>query len=271
MEKLTVRNFLNIKEADIEIKKFNVIIGYEKNILSELIYFFRVALGRAQLHSNPKKAITKLFNLHFPRHLWKDQKFTINYKIKDIEIRLHHNSKFQTTINESFKNKLESSQDIKTEGIVFIPTGKSVFASSLLTAKNKLFIIEDPEKHLIPKIQKEFISSISKVCNTFNNLALIATNSPYILSAINILLLANNVINKSNKDEIRNKIEELIDKDTALKFENITAYEVGEDGITRSFLNYENKLLGENIIDKATEELENLFDKIIEIELCKNL
>lgn len=270
MEKLTVKNFLSIKEADLELKKINIIIGYEKDILSKLIYFFKASLKEAQLHdNNPKKAIDRLFNLCFPRDLWKDRKFTINYKIKDIEICIERNNKFQITINESFKNKLESSQEIETEEMVFIPTGESVFASSLLTVKNKLLIIENPEKYLFPKTQKEFMFSVSKACNALNNSALISTNSPYILSSVNILLLANDVINKNNNETKNKMIEELIGKNAALKFEDISAYEVGKNGRTRSFLNHENKLLGGNIIDEAAEELEDLFDKIIEIDLCK--
>jgi len=275
MEKLVVKNFLNIKEADIEIKKFNVIIGHERNTLSRLVYFFRKALERANdttLHNNPEKAITKLFALHFPRYTWKGQNFIINYKIEDIEIQLHYDKKIQATINESFKNKLENSQNIKDKNVVYIPPEKSSYllspTLSLRTTGSRLLIAEDPDRYLFPKIQKEFIFTISQVCNTLNNSVLITTNSPYVLTAVNILLLANDVISKNKKDEIKNEIEELIGKNAFLKFEDIAAYEI-ENGKSRSFLNYENRLLGHNIIDKATEELEDIFDRIIEVDLYK--
>jgi hypothetical protein len=276
MERLIVKNFLNIKEADIEIKKFNIIIGHERNTLSRLVYFFRKALERANdttLHNNPEKAITKLFTLDFPRYTWKGQNFYINYKVEDIEIQIHHDKKIQATINESFKDKLKNSQNIEDKKAVYIPAEKSSYllspTSSLKTAGNRLLIAEDPDRYLFPKTQKEFIFTISQICNTVDSSALITTNSPYVLTAVNILLLANDVISKNKKDEIKNEIEELIGKNASLKFDDVAAYEI-ENGVSSSFLNYENKLLGHNIIDKATEELEDIFDRIIEIDLCKN-
>jgi Tfp pilus assembly ATPase PilU len=95
-----------------------------------------------------------------------------------------------------------------------------------------------------------------------NNSVVITTNSPYILSAFNILLLANNIMNEKNKE----KIEKNIGRNTAISFNDIAAYEV-VDGVIKPFLNHENKLLDTNIIDKAAEELEDLFDKLNEIGL----
>ncbi len=127
---------------------------------------------------------------------------------------------------------------------------------------NDLFTIEEPEAHLFPETQRDVIFFISKVCNTFNKSVIITTHSPYILSAFNILLLANDIVNEKNKE----KIEKIIGKNAAIKFEDIEAYTI-EDGILKSFLNHETKLLDTNIIDKATEAFEDLFDKLNEISI----
>lgn len=127
---------------------------------------------------------------------------------------------------------------------------------------NDLFTIEEPEAHLFPETQRDVIFFISKVCNTFNKSVIITTHSPYILSAFNILLLANDIMNEKNKE----KIEKIIGKNAAIKFEDIEAYTI-EDGILKSFLNHETKLLDTNIIDKATEAFEDLFDKLNEISI----
>jgi predicted ATPase len=127
---------------------------------------------------------------------------------------------------------------------------------------NDLFTIEEPEAHLFPETQRDVIFFISKVCNTFNKSVIITTHSPYILSAFNILLLANDIMNEKNKE----KIKKIIGKNAAIKFEDITAYTI-EDGILKSFLNQETKLLDTNIIDKTTEAFEYLFDKLNEIGL----
>jgi hypothetical protein len=205
--------------------------------------------------SNPS-AITKLFKSYFPEY---EYKLDVNYKTEDAEITVW-------SYDDEIQVELNKSKDIR--GTVYIPakrTSPLIFPSMLMETKNKFMIIEDIDLHLFPKRHKEIVFYISKIRNMLNNLVVITTNSPYVLSSINSLLLAGDAMNESNRDEI----EMLIGKDTALKFENISAYEIEGDTV-RSFLNHENRLLGYNIIDKATEELEMLFDKIIEIDLYKN-
>jgi len=415
MERLKVKNFLAIKEADFEVKKFNVIIGKQatgKSTLTRLIHFFRESLkecldSMALLgilnygNSNFKKIFIDNLYSYFPGYLWENQKFNINYKIEDVEVKISNsNGKIRITVNKNFKELLsiikrfdkkrmvkknfflfsrseliqwylnsknelnDSFYKIYVEENFYIPSGRSFFPTLrantytlnyipelkklnldptlrqfgmlyekgiylfdkvvskykaeysdflkdlnnicggnlishsdnvfielengvkikiedvssgyqevipalivLLTHSfkkeiNDLFIIEEPEAHLFPETQKDVIFFISKVCNTFNKSVIITTHSPYILSAFNILLLANNIMNEKNKE----KIEKNIGRNTAIKFENIAAYTI-EDGILKSFLNHENKLLDTNIIDKAAEAFEDLFDKLNEIGL----
>jgi AAA15 family ATPase/GTPase len=415
MERLKVKDFLAIKEADFNVKKFNVIIGKQatgKSTLTRLIHFLRESLkgcldSAALLgvlnygNSNFEKIFIDNLYSYFPGYLWENQKFNINYKLKDVEVKISNdNSKIQITVNENFeellsiikefdeermakkdfflfsrsdlirwylnsKNELKDSfYKIYVEENVYIPSGRSFFPTlrantyalnyipelkklnldptlrqfgmlyekgiysfdkviskykaeysdflkdlnnicggnlishsdnvfielengvkikiedvssgyqevipalmvllthSLEKEINDLFTIEEPEAHLFPETQRDVIFFISKVCNTFNKSVIITTHSPYILSAFNILLLANDIMNEKNKE----KIEKIIGRNTAIKFEDIAAYTI-EDGILKSFLNHETKLLDTNIIDKATEAFEDLFDKLNEIGL----
>ncbi|EEP60993.1 AAA family ATPase [Sulfurihydrogenibium yellowstonense] len=413
MERLKVKNFLAIKEADFEVKKFNVIIGKQatgKSTLTRLIHFFRESLKEcldsvALLgilnygNSNFEKIFIDNLYSYFPGYLWENQKFNINYKLKDVEVKISNdNSKPKITVNETFKELLsiikefdeermtkkdfflfsrsdlirwylnsknelkDSFYKIYVEENFYIPSGRSFFLTlrantytlnyipelkklnldptlrqfgmlyekgiylfdkvvskykaeysdflkdlnkicggnlishsdnvfielengvkvkiedtssgqqeitpvlmillthSLEKEMNDLFTIEEPEAHLFPETQRDVIFFISKVCNTFNKSVIITTHSPYILSAFNILLLANDIMNEKNKG----KIERIIGRNTAIKFEDIEAHTI-EDGILKSFLNHETKLLDTNIIDKATEAFEDLFDKLNEI------
>jgi len=413
LERLKVKNFLAIKEADFEVKKFNVIIGKQatgKSTLTRLIHFFRESLKEcldsvALLgilnygNSNFEKIFIDNLYSYFPGYLWENQKFNINYKLKDVEVKISNdNSKPKITVNETFKELLsiikefdeermtkkdfflfsrsdlirwylnsknelkDSFYKIYVEENFYIPSGRSFFLTlrantytlnyipelkklnldptlrqfgmlyekgiylfdkvvskykaeysdflkdlnkicggnlishsdnvfielengvkvkiedtssgqqeitpvlmillthSLEKEMNDLFTIEEPEAHLFPETQRDVIFFISKVCNTFNKSVIITTHSPYILSAFNILLLANDIMNEKNKG----KIERIIGRNTAIKFEDIEAHTI-EDGILKSFLNHETKLLDTNIIDKATEAFEDLFDKLNEI------
>ena len=246
MEKLVIRNFAGIREADIEIKSFNVIIGEQRNELTKLIHFLREIL------INPN-TVAKLFKSYFPSY---NHKLDVSYKTEEAEITVWLK-------DNDIKVELNKPKGIRET--VYIPakrTSPIVFPSLLLEKNSKFMIIEDVDLHLFPKRHKEVVFYISKLRNMLNNLIVLTTNSPYVLSAINSLLLAGNVMNENSKDEI----ERLIGRDTALKFEDVGAYEI-EDNEIRPFLNHENRLLGCNVIDKAAEEYEELFDNIMEIDL----
>jgi predicted ATPase len=172
---------------------------------------------------------------------------------------ISHSDNVFIELENGVKIKIEDTSSGQQE---ITPVLMILLTHSLEKELNDLFTIEEPEAHLFPETQRDVIFFISKVCNTFNKSVIITTHSPYILSAFNILLLANDIMNEKNKE----KIEKIIGRNTAIKFEDIEAYTI-EDGILKSFLNHENKLLDTNIIDKAAEAFEDLFDKLNEIGL----
>jgi hypothetical protein len=70
----------------------------------------------------------------------------------------------------------------------------------------------------------------------------ITTHSPYILSAINNLIL------DTNKEELYKLVDMLID---------VSAYTV-EDGVLKSIVDTENRLIGMNIIDSVSDDFDRL-------------
>jgi hypothetical protein len=258
IERLAIENFANIKEADIEIKPFTIIIGEQRNELSKLIHFLR------ELLLNPANAAnsTKLFKSYFKTYFSDYKQLDVSYKVEGAEITVW-------TDDDEIKVEINKSKSIR--GMLYIPVERNSplrFPSVLFETKNRFMIIEDIDLHLFPRKHKEAVFYISEIHNRLNNFVVVTANSPYVLSAVNILLLSGNVMVMNENNKVKDEIERLIGKDTALKFENIGAYEI-DDGKVKSFLNYENKLLDTNIIDKVAEEHEELFDRIIEIDLYK--
>ncbi|WP_241210766.1 AAA family ATPase [Brachyspira hampsonii] len=74
-----------------------------------------------------------------------------------------------------------------------------------LNKKNIFVIIEEPEAHLYPNMQKEIIDFIVNFMNITNSNILITTHSPYILTSANNLLYAGKLKEnyKNNKEKIR--------------------------------------------------------------------
>lgn len=95
---LTVRGFLVIKEARLEIKKINIIIGPQangKSILAKLAHFFSSLgtifiegvindLGKRQVDA----LIAENFQRCFPRYAWENNPFEISYITSGFELKV---------------------------------------------------------------------------------------------------------------------------------------------------------------------------------------
>ncbi|MGK7931169.1 MAG: AAA family ATPase, partial [Microcystaceae cyanobacterium] len=100
IEKLTVKNFLNLDDIELEVKKINIIIGRQaegKSILAKLVYFFRnffVDYRNSIIFNQNKrefdKKIRDTFQSIFPRYAWKDQDFQIVYIFEHFLIELRN-------------------------------------------------------------------------------------------------------------------------------------------------------------------------------------
>jgi hypothetical protein len=97
-ERLIVKNFLCLKDIDIEIKDFLILIGPQaagKSLCAKLLYFFRTIFEEITLY-HMKGALSKSpslgmilsskFESFFPKFYWSEQEFYIEYQRKSKKI-----------------------------------------------------------------------------------------------------------------------------------------------------------------------------------------
>ncbi|MDE9427392.1 AAA family ATPase [Xenorhabdus bovienii] len=126
------------------------------------------------------------------------------------------------------------------------------------------FIIEEPEAHLFPVAQKGIISLISIAYNHAKEANFtITTHSPYIVSSINNLILASNII--KNNPSKRNKINEIIKDEEIVDFDDVSAYLIN-DGIAHDILDKKEKLINADFIDDISNTISKDFGKLLDIE-----
>lgn len=102
MENLTVQNFLVIKNASLDVKKFNVIIGSQgtgKSVLAKLLYCFKSIENRLISYLSKdssledfKQDFTRRFQSIFPSYAWEKQKFKITYHLNQYTFELENNA-----------------------------------------------------------------------------------------------------------------------------------------------------------------------------------
>jgi len=139
-----------------------------------------------------------------------------------------------------------------------------ILSSFFVLASNEkyVFFIEEPEAHLFPVSQKHIVSIIALIYNKRHDNFVITTHSPYILTAINNLILASEV----SKEKSPEQVGKIIDLDCAVRYEDVKAYTIRQ-GIVESIMDEENRLIGPTVIDSVSDEFDNVFDALIRLQM----
>ncbi|SEH04565.1 AAA family ATPase [Candidatus Venteria ishoeyi] len=141
----------------------------------------------------------------------------------------------------------------------------SLVSLSLSEKQNLKLFIEEPEAHLFPISQKHIVSLIGLIYNSAKHDFVITTHSPYILTAINNMILARDVANEQGADKLNN----IIDPDFTIAYEDVKAYTI-KDGVLISILDDDSRLIGENIIDSVSDEFSAVFDDLLNLQAGVN-
>ncbi len=128
------------------------------------------------------------------------------------------------------------------------------------------FVIEEPEAHLFPIAQGQVVSLIAAAYNAEINHGdfVITTHSPYILTAFNNLIQADNAV-RAFAGHDASDVYQVIPAEQHIRYEDISAYMV-LDGAVTSIMDDEYQLIQADAIDGASEYFSTRFEKLIELE-----
>lgn len=132
----------------------------------------------------------------------------------------------------------------------------------LRSGYEELFFIEEPEAHLFPDAQGEMVSLFSYIHDKFETGFFITTHSPYVLSAINNLVMACNLV-EDGPLSVEQAVK-INDGGFPVKFSKISAY-ILDNGVCKSIIDYENNLIDTGRIDAVSEKFAKAMDEMLEI------
>lgn len=159
---------------------------------------------------------------------------------------------------EYFKN--ESAKILNDKN--YTEEQKRILLSNLaaqFNAKRIMNIIEEPEQNLFPTSQQKALHNLLEHNNAEKeNKLIISTHSPYILSALNNSILAEEVFEKT-KNEIDN-----YNKEKRVAFADVSAYKY-EDGKIFSIKDEETKLINADAIDSCSDNINSDFDELLDL------
>ncbi len=125
------------------------------------------------------------------------------------------------------------------------------------------FIIEEPELNLYPSTQKKLMEFLIGKINASGNKLTITTHSPYILTSLDNLIQANEVVRMHpQKSE---EVEKIVSKELWLDYDKVCCYYF-ENGTCRDIKDEEFRSIGPNNIDDVSESLGLEFDKLLDLK-----
>lgn len=129
------------------------------------------------------------------------------------------------------------------------------------------FLVEEPELNLFPIKQKKLIDYFIQNINQTKHKLIITTHSPYVLSALDTLILAKNTFNEH--PDLKEEINSIVSEDKWIDYDEISVYEVRNDGKVYSIKNEEFRSIDTNAIDGVSDIISEEFDKLTELRYAQ--
>lgn len=137
-----------------------------------------------------------------------------------------------------------------------------LFLPLQFSARN--IIVEEPEAHLFPTAQKEITAQLAVEVNAnTEKTLLITTHSPYILSTLNNLIAAHDVLD--TEDEAKTAaMDKIVPRESWLAYEDVQCFFL-EKGSVSSMMDDENRMIDFVKIDACSEKIMQEYGNILDI------
>jgi hypothetical protein len=131
----------------------------------------------------------------------------------------------------------------------------------VLENSQSLVVIEEPESHLYPDAQKQVVELIAFVFNVLKCDFIVTTHSPYVLAFVNNLLYANEL----SKGASVRQVGSVVPRDYWINAGDVAGYFV-DQGQACPMLDRDVPALKWELLDHASDEINDLFNKMLDIE-----
>lgn len=143
------------------------------------------------------------------------------------------------------------------------PTKQLQIVDSMLTPTHTDLFIEEPESHIYPSTQKNFVYSLVSMLNgQKKHFCFIATHSPYIMTAMNNVIQAGEVAAESGL--MAEKVSKRFVSRERLRFNDVAAFQM-KDGKIDSIMEEDFKLISAEALDSASQEIADDFNFLLNL------
>ena len=138
----------------------------------------------------------------------------------------------------------------------------------MLREEKALVIIEEPEAHLFPKLQKEVMDFITEFANLTGSTIFVTTHSPYILTCVNTLVYAGRLMESGN---IKEQVEKITGKHKFIAPSQLNAFKL-ENAVDNSntrvqdLVNHDTGEVETELIDEVSNTINQTYTKLFYLE-----
>lgn len=137
-----------------------------------------------------------------------------------------------------------------------------------LDGKCELFYIEEPDAHLFPAMQNKITKYLCSLVNKpeYKQYMVMTTHSPYVLSTINNLVKAGELLKKDGlTDAQKQAVNDLVPPEFQLEAQYVKAYAI-VNGMLTSIVDEETHLISGDYIDSVSSDIVADFSALLDIE-----
>ena len=137
---------------------------------------------------------------------------------------------------------------------------------ALKTDSFNSFVIEEPEQNLFPQNQFEMLGFVTSRLWHLNQRRqfIITTHSPYLLSSLNVLMLAYKL---HHIDEVREEAEKIIVPGYSVNPDDVAVYSLdpNSEEYCKSLISEKTGLVSVNELDSVSEVIGDDFDRLYDL------
>ncbi len=127
------------------------------------------------------------------------------------------------------------------------------------------YVVEEPEQNLFPTNQREILNRLISIAGSDEcSYMVVTTHSPYLLSALNVSMLADKL---SNTDEIKDEINDIVAPQFRINSDNVSVFSLGGETYCESIKDNRTGLVSVNYLDVISDAIGSDFNKLYQLYL----
>jgi predicted ATPase len=127
------------------------------------------------------------------------------------------------------------------------------------------YVVEEPEQNLFPTNQREVLNRLIAIANSDEcSYMVITTHSPYLLSALNVSMLANKLRNENIAND---KVDDIALPQFQIDSANVSVFSLGGEEYCESIKNEKTGLVSVNYLDVVSDAIGSDFNKLYQLYL----